>query len=147
MKNNISEHTGGCLCGAVRYRVSGALRGVVNCHCSQCQKLNGNFGAHSKAANVDLEIVRSEGLAWFQISRSARRGFCSRCGSGLFWQLQGQDATGIIAGSLDEPGELRTIGHIFVAEKPAYTEICDDLPRFDASSDGQLPGDAVTPDG
>lgn len=146
MENEIVEHFGGCQCGAVRYRVRGALRGIVNCHCRQCQKLNGNFGAHSKAANSDLEIIRSEGLAWYRISDLARRGFCSRCGSGLFWEARGQDAIGIIAGSLDEPGDLHTLGHIFVGEKPAYTEIGDDLPQFATSSDGQLPGDSVSAD-
>lgn len=147
MKNETHEHTGGCLCGAVRYRVRGELRGVVNCHCRQCQKLNGNFGAHSRAADADLDIVRAEGLAWFQISETARRGFCSRCGSGLFWQSRGQHSTGIVAGSLDAPGALRTIGHIFVGEKPAYTEIHDDLPQFAASSNGRLRGDSVAADG
>lgn len=71
----------------------------------------------------------------------ARRGFCRECGSGLFWEPFDQDGTGIVAGTLDEPSGLKTIGHIFVSEKAGFYEITDDLPRFAASSDGELSGD------
>jgi len=133
--------TGGCFCGAVQYEVKGPLRGVVNCHCSQCTKLNGNFGSHSKARKVNITITKDEGLSWYEISDLARRGFCKECGSGLFWELYQQDATGIIAGSLDRPTGLKTIGHIFVGEKSDFYEITDDLQQFQTSSNGKIEGD------
>jgi hypothetical protein len=133
--------TGGCLCGDVRYEVSGPLRNVVNCHCSMCRRLHGNFGPHSKAPKANIRITRSDGLAWYQTSEIARRGFCRRCGSSLFWEPFDLDATGIIAGSLDDASHLRTMGHIFVSEKAGFYVINDDLPQFDESSDGSLPGD------
>ncbi len=133
--------TGGCLCGAVRYEVRGPLRGVVNCHCTMCQKLHGAFGAHSKARKVNITITNEDGLAWFQTSQVARRGFCRECGSSLFWEPFDFDATGIIAGSLDGPTGLKTIGHIFVGEKSDFYEINDAFPKFDASSDGELVND------
>lgn len=138
-KNDIAS--GGCLCGKVRYEVRGPLRGIVNCHCSMCQRLHGGFGPHSKAHKHNITITRDAGLAWYESSASARRGFCRLCGSSLFWEPVAQDTTGIVAGSLDSPTGLKTIGHIFVAEKPDFYEISDDLPQFAASSDGQLPGD------
>ena len=49
--------TGGCHCGSVRYQVSGPLRDVVNCHCSECQRLNGNFGSHSKARTEHIDLL------------------------------------------------------------------------------------------
>ena len=58
--------TGGCYCGAVQYQVKGPLRGVVNCHCGQCTRLNGNYGSHSKARKVNISITKDEGLTWFQ---------------------------------------------------------------------------------
>jgi len=133
--------TGGCYCGAVRYRIAGALRGVVNCHCSQCQKLNGNYGAHSKCDKENLSLDEESGLSWFKISDNARRGFCKLCGSPLFWDAIGQPGMGIIAGSLDSAEDLETIGHIFFDEKPGYTIVSDSVPKFAKSSDGELPGD------
>ena len=133
--------TGGCYCGAVRYEVKETLRGVVNCHCSQCRRLNGNYGSHSKAAKINITVIKDEGLSWHKISDSVRRGFCRECGSGLFWEPYHQDATAIVAGSLDSPTGLKTIGHIFVGDKSDFYEITDDLQQFQASSNGKLAGD------
>ena len=141
MSKQDAVSTGGCLCGAVRYEVRGLLRDVVNCHCSMCQRLHGNFGPHSKAAKSDFAVTKSEGLEWYRTSPVARRGFCRICGSQLFWNPDEFDATGIIAGSLDPPTGLKTIGHIFVDEKSDFYEINDDLPKYAGSSDGKLPGD------
>ena len=133
--------TGGCLCGAVRYEVKGPLRDVVNCHCSMCQRRHGNCGPHSKARKVNIRITRDRGLAWYKTSNVARRGFCRVCGSSLFWEPFELDATGIIAGSLDGPTGLKTIGHIFVGEKCDFYEITDNLPQYQSSSDGALVDD------
>ena len=141
MKRDQARHAGGCLCGAVRYEVRGPLRDVINCHCSMCQRLHGAFGAHSKARKANIAILEDKGLAWYATSERARRGFCRQCGSNLFWEPVGQDATGILAGTLDQPTGLNTMGHIFVAEKSDFTDLSDDLPKFDGSSDGALEGD------
>ena len=132
---------GGCLCGAVRYEIHGPLRDVVNCHCEMCLRIHGGVGPHSKALKQHIKIVKSDGLRWYQTSPIARRGFCGECGSSLFWEPVAQDGTGIVAGSLDQPTGLKTIGHIFVSEKADFYSIEDDLPQFQKSSDGKLPGD------
>lgn len=136
-----SVTTGGCLCGAVRYEVKGPLRDVVNCHCNMCLRLHGNFGPHSKARKVNITITLGDGLTWYKTSDVARRGFCHKCGSSLFWEPFELDATGIVAGSLDGVTGLRTMGHIFVAEKSDFYEITDSLPQFEGSSDGELVND------
>lgn len=82
-----------------------------------CQRLHGNFGSHSKARKVNITITKDDGLAWYKTSEVARRGFCRDCDSGLFWEPFKLDATGISAGSLDSPTNLRAMGHIFVGEK------------------------------
>ncbi len=136
-------HSGGCLCGAVRYEVRGPLRNVVNCHCSMCQRLHGGVGPHSKAAKADIVIVEDRGLKWYASSERARRGFCSECGSGLFWEPVDRPGTGILAGTLDQPTGLATIGNIFVAEKCDFTGIAGDAPQFAGSSKGALGGDTL----
>lgn len=141
MTDNDNVSTGGCLCGEVRYEVRGSLRDVVNCHCTMCQHLHGGFGPHSKAPKANITITRDAGLAWYRTSDVARRGFCRTCGSSLFWEPFALDATGIVAGSLDGPTGLKTIGHIFVGEKADFLEITDGLPQYQGSSDGALVGD------
>ncbi len=132
---------GGCLCGAVRYEIHGPIRDVVNCHCEMCVKIHGGAGPHSKARKEHIKLKKTDGLKWFETSAIARRGFCGECGSGLFWEPVSQDGTGIAAGSLDQPSGLKTIGHIFVGEKPDFYTIKDGLPQFEGSSNGALPGD------
>ncbi len=143
MMTNIQDQTttGGCLCGAVRYEVTGPLRDIVNCHCSMCQKLHGSFGAHTKALKKNIKIVKNDGLAFYKTSDVAERGYCRDCGSSLFWHPFDLDATGILAGSLDDTSGLKTMGHIFTGEKASFVEITDDLPQFEKSSDGAFTGD------
>ena len=141
MSDDQVTHTGGCLCGAVRYEIDGPLRGIVNCHCTMCQRLHGVFGAHSKAKKADIRIVGDEGLKWYATSERAQRGFCGNCGSNLFWEPVNQDATGIVAGSLDQPTGLKTIGQIFTGEMADFSDLSEDIPSFSRSSDGALDGD------
>ena len=141
MNTDRQKSTGGCLCGAVRYEITGPLRDVVNCHCSMCQKQHGNFGPHTKARKVNIHITNDTGLSWYKTSEVARRGFCNLCGSGLFWEPFELDATGIIAGTLDDSAGLKTMGHIFVGEKADFYQIDDDLPQFKGSSNGKLVND------
>lgn len=143
MNPDQTKHAGGCLCGAVRYEVHGPLRDVIDCHCTMCQRLHGAFGAHSKAKKEHIKIVEDRGLVWYATSDRARRGFCRVCGSHLFWEPVAQDATGILAGTLDSPTGLKTMGHIFMGEKPDFYDLSDTLPKFEASSDGALEGDRL----
>lgn len=94
-----------------------------------CQRQYGNFGPHSKARKVNITITRDTELAWYKTSDIARHGFCRLCGSGLFWEPFDLDATGIIAGTLDGPTGLKTIGHIFVGEKGDFYDITDSRVR------------------
>ena len=128
--------TGGCLCGAVRYEVRGPLRPVVNCHCSQCRRWGGHFAAATAARREDLTLVESGGLRWYGSSPTARRGFCSACGSGLFWEAVSGGRVSIMAGTLDGPTGLDTAAHIFAADAGDYYAIHDDLPRHPAGDDG-----------
>ena len=124
--------SGGCLCGGVRYRVRGPLRDVVACHCSQCRRWTGHFVAATGAPTANLTLVAAGTLSWYASSEHAERGFCSRCGSSLFWRPKGADAawTSIMAGSLDGPTGLKTIQHIFVADKADYYALEDGVPQL-----------------
>ena len=71
-------HSGGCLCGGVRYEVQGPLAQPIACHCSQCARTTGNYLVAASCRFADLRLTASATLAWFQSSAKAQRGFCSR---------------------------------------------------------------------
>lgn len=119
---------GGCLCGAVRYRVTGPLRPVIACHCTQCRKTSGHHVAATSAHRDDVAIDGT--VQWYSSSADARRGFCPTCGSNLFWDGPGSHLS-IFAGTLDGPTGLTLQGHIFCADKGDYYDITDDLPCAD----------------
>ena len=129
MTDSDAIHNGGCLCGEVRYRVRGGLRGVIACHCSQCRRTSGHHAAMTAAASANLELTASDRLVWYKSSDTAERGFCGACGANLFWRQVGRDAISITAGSLDAPTNLSIIEHIFVADKGDYYAIDDDAPQ------------------
>ena len=53
--------TGSCLCGGVRYQVTGPVHDVTACHCTQCRKQSGHFWASSWAADEDFELLSEDG--------------------------------------------------------------------------------------
>lgn len=118
--------TGSCLCGAVHFTVTGPLRPVIACHCSQCRKTSGHHVA-ATSARRDRIAVTGE-VTWFQSSATARRGFCATCGSNLFWDGAGENLS-IFTGSLDGATGLKIAGHIFCADKGDYYEIPKDVPQ------------------
>jgi hypothetical protein len=127
--STVATRTGACLCGAVRYEVAGPLRSVVLCHCTQCRRSTGHFMAATAARQGDFRLLAAEELRWYASSDSARRAFCGRCGSTLFWQGVGRDYISIAAGTLDGATGLNCACHIHVADKGDYYSIEDGLPQ------------------
>ena len=122
-------HKGACLCGAVKFEVAAALRPPDACHCSQCRKQSGHFWASTDVQRKDLTVTGSEHVSWFRSSERIRRGFCSVCGSCLFWEPIEGDTIGVAMGAFDAPTDTRLAIHIFVADKGDYYEIADGLPQ------------------
>lgn len=126
MTNNA---TGSCLCGAVKYQVTGALRPVVACHCGQCQKTSGHHVAATSAKRENFKLLEERGLKWFSSTVGIRRGFCQQCGGNLFWDKAELPSISIFAGTLDQPSGLQLVEHIYVKDKADYYEITDGLPQ------------------
>jgi hypothetical protein len=114
-----SVATGGCLCGAVRYRVRGPLRDVKVCHCTVCQRTHGGPAHYSACARRHLELTETRGLRYHEHD-GARRGFCAECGGRLFWERAGRDTVSIAAGTLDPPTGLATIDDIYREDAGDY---------------------------
>jgi hypothetical protein len=129
-------HRGKCLCEKVSFTARGPLRGVVYCHCTQCRRQTGHFLGATNVQNEQLEVTGAEHVRWFKSSDEAERGFCSNCGSVMFWRIGGRDYTSVTAGLFASPSGLKAEMHIFVADKGDYYEISDGLPQFKHSSPG-----------
>ena len=122
-------HKGSCLCGAVSFEVTSALPPPDACHCSQCRKQSGHFFASTDVPRAAMTIHGDDGLTWFRSSEKVRRGFCSTCGSSLFWDPLEKDWIGIAMGAFDRPTDTRLRIHIYVADKGDYYDIADGLPQ------------------
>ena len=125
-----TKATGGCLCGAVSYEITGPLRSVVYCHCEQCRKTSGHFVAATACDCENLKLLNDAGLQWFRSSPEAQRGFCSICGSSLLWQPDHGEYVAIMAGTLDAPTGLSDREHIHTASASDYYSLTDGLPQF-----------------
>ena len=112
--------TGGCLCGAVRYSVTGPLRDIVACHCRQCRRSSGHFAAATACRRKYFTLDSDATLAWFSAVEGHRRGFCRACGSSLFFEAIGGERISIAAGSLDTPQGLSIAAQLFTSEAGDY---------------------------
>lgn len=124
--SDVSTHSGGCLCGAVRFELRGPLTSVTYCHCSMCRKWHGHVGAYAAVLRADFALVESRGLRWFASSDRVRRGFCGECGASLFFDEDGDPRVAFTAGSVEAPSGLRSKAHIYAASKGDYYELCAD---------------------
>ena len=115
---------GHCLCGAVRFRVrEGPLSDVALCHCGMCRRWHGHIGAYTDVDRAALVFDAQDELAWFQSSSFARRGFCRRCGSSLFWDAPERSTISVAAGTLEAPTRLSTCLQIFTEDRGDYYEL------------------------
>ena len=124
-----TTHEESCLCGAVRYRAKGPLSEVTACHCSQCRKQSGHHLAATNVPDERLQVEGEDKITWYRASSEAKRGFCTICGSTLFWKHDNEDFTWMLAGSLDGGTRLTIAKHIFCADKGDYYDIPAEAPQ------------------
>ncbi len=134
------ELSGGCLCGGVRYRLTGPARDILNCHCTNCRRTHGHVAAYTAVKRSELELSQAETLSWYHDeSPGTDRGFCNRCGASLFWDPRDDsNRISISAGTLDHSRGLSTVGHVFVGEAGSYYRVDDGLPQFEFSSEAEF---------
>ena len=126
---------GQCLCGAVRLEVHGDLEHAPEaCHCSQCRKQTGHFLAAVNVRRSALTIHGEDKVTWYRSSDQVRRGFCSVCGSSLFWKptMDGYEFTSVAMGVFDLPTGTRLAKHTFVGDKGDYYDIDDGVPQSES---------------
>lgn len=98
--------TGGCQCGAVRYRLEMAPTHTNICHCRMCQKaLAAPFGAFASVPANKLTFTRGA-PKFYQSSAIAKRGFCAECGTPLTYSGLDSPRVSVTICSLDDPSAV-----------------------------------------
>lgn len=123
-----ATRSGGCQCGAVRYRTAGELGYPHICHCRMCQKAAGNyFMPLASVTRTDFTLTRGT-PSWFQSSKLVRRGFCGQCGTPLFYDIFEADFINITLGSLDDPNAIKPVMQSNTARKMSWFHELERLP-------------------
>ncbi len=129
---------GGCLCGAVRFRVTRPFRRANHCHCSRCRRHSGTVGlTQGRVPRAGFWLLQGENaIRVFRPEGGAAKAFCAVCGSSLFggtWP-DGPEVS-IRLGALDGDPGIRPQYHAFVGSRAPWDELPDDgLPRYEAAN-------------
>ena len=123
--------TGGCLCGAVRYRIDGTQRRVTHCHCIHCRRAGG--AAFVTWAEFDASEFRlvAGSPARYESRPSVTREFCAACGSQLTYRHADEpQVVDVTVCSLDDPAPLQPEDHVWCDRALPWIDMADGLPRF-----------------
>ena len=130
--------SGGCACGAVTFEITGSFEAFFLCHCARCRKDTGS--AH--AANLFSSSATLEWLSGADRVKTYRvpdtrheKSFCPDCGSALPGVQMDGTLLVVPAGSLDSAFDMRPTAHICCANRAAWDEDLESVPRLDG-----LPG-------
>jgi len=110
--------TGQCLCGAVKISASAKSLEVVACHCDMCRRWSAGPFMEINCSNLTFE--GEENIGRIHSSDWAERGFCSKCGSNLFYHIMESDEYQVSAGLLDDQSQLALSLQVFVDRKPPF---------------------------
>ncbi len=129
---------GGCLCGALRYRVSNAPFAADYCHCRMCQKSTGAAVASWMDFKADQLTWLNDKPSEYHSSEYARRGFCGQCGSTLsFRDTRYPEYASLAITSLDDPNQVSPTYHIYTDSQVNWLRIDDDCKRFPQGATNQ----------
>lgn len=134
--SSVSNLTGMCLCGAVRYCVPDAFDYALICHCSDCRRATGS--ASKPFAGIErthLKLTRGEDELLQFGDADACDVHCRHCGSLLYSIVREGRFVHVTLGTLVDEPTIRPSAHIFVGSKAPWDEITDPLPQFEAHAE------------
>jgi hypothetical protein len=136
----VTEWTGGCLCGAVRYRLASAPFDAGWCHCRTCQLNSGSPAmAFASIPMADFHLVTgADRVRKFRSSDFGWRMFCGECGTPLGMHVDyDPKLLDFSIATLDAPERLTPEFHIFYSSRIAWAPACDALPRHERERPGE----------
>lgn len=133
----MSEMTGGCQCGRIRYRVQVDNDDAYFCHCRMCQRATGGVAAAFKnIAKADVAWEREPDR--YASSPIAQRGFCSACGTPLTFEYPDSDKMDLTLGSFDDPGRFQPRYHFGAESIHAQWLDTSGLPQYRSDENQEL---------
>jgi hypothetical protein len=129
----MSERTGGCQCGRVRYQLVGEPLMLAICHCTECQRQSGSaFGMTMIVPSANLKVEGE--LKSFERSsesgRPVRCYFCPECGTRIYHQVNYvQGMTNLKPGTLDDTSWLAPRVQSWISSKQPWTPLVEGLPQ------------------
>jgi hypothetical protein len=136
MSEAAKVHTGGCLCGAVRYEATGEPSYAGHCYCCDCRKASGS--GFIPFMGFSSDAIRFSGKTLMFISKAANggnavRNSCPICGGLVFGGVVGESTSHTVyAGSLDDPSSFQPKIAIFTRGRPPWALIPPELTVFEA---------------
>ncbi len=128
------ERSGGCACGAIRFKISGAPVAIGICHCTNCQRSSGGGPAYvALVPRPALALTQGTPKAYSRPGDSGQnidRMFCGDCGTPLWNVPDHGPLLTVRLGAFDDAVDLAPQVHIYVASAPAWHPLNDDLPKF-----------------
>lgn len=130
-----NKYIGGCLCGEVRFEITGEIQDIVYCHCSQCRKAQGS--AYATNGNVDVKAFKfisgERELTGYKSSPGQTKYFCKHCGSPIISKSKSSpDKVRVRLGTIETDISERPGAHIFASSKANWEEIEGSLPQYDS---------------
>ncbi len=135
-KSTLFPCEGGCVCGAVRYRLGEDPLELHVCHCTDCQTLSGSaFGMTMPVQWRSLELLKGDPqLLSFETAagRAKRHRQCRDCGCCLWGEIDGlPEVVALQAGTLDDASWLEPIAHIWTSSAQPWIEIPTNGRRYE----------------
>jgi hypothetical protein len=121
--------SGRCLCGAVTFEIPGHTGNVMACHCSMCRRWSGGI-LLALDMHAQPVFTGADKIGVYKSSDWGERGFCTVCGSSLYWRLSAEDRYTVSAGTLNETADLKLADEIFIDDKPAYYHFANQTRRM-----------------
>lgn len=123
---------GGCLCGAVRYRIDGEPVLSGTCHCRTCRMASAAPFVGWLHLDATIFSFTSGRPVEYQSSPAVTRTFCGRCGTPLtYWKTAYGKAIDVTVCSLDDPEAFPPMGHSWTSHQLRWVELADGLPRLE----------------
>jgi hypothetical protein len=128
MSKNIE---GGCLCGAVRYRIQGEPLVSATCQCRSCRRASAAAIVPWLHVNMDDLSFTVGKPAEYNSSPSVTRTFCGRCGTPLtYWRTEYGPKIDVTTCSLDDPDAFPPVAHVWTSHQLRWVKLTDGLPCF-----------------